>query len=52
MVDPKIILPVPAVSVRLLFPFTALENVISPAPDPVETEAVPVKFTALRKEAF
>jgi len=50
MVEPKTMLPVPAVNVRLLFPFTVLENVISPAPDPVEMEVVPCKFTARRKE--
>ena len=44
-------LPVPAVKVRLLFPLTVLEKVMVPAPAPVDTEVVPVKLTARRKEA-
>jgi len=48
MVEPKTMFPVPAVNVRLLFPFTVLENMISP--DPVEIEVVPPKLTARRKE--
>lgn len=49
---PNTMLPVPAVNVKDLFPFTVLESVIAPAPEPEERALLPVKVMALAKEMF
>lgn len=49
---PKTILPVPADKVRVLFPSIVLENVILPAPEPVDKVETPAKVIGLAKEMF
>lgn len=44
--------PVPAVRFKSKAPLIVLEKVMSPAPAPVESEAMPVSVTAFAKEIF